>query len=53
MKKLDIAKIAASKGFKLLNCVALLLVIHSANVTCGWIYHQPEEPLEVKQFRKF
>lgn len=35
------------------NAVALVLVAHSANVACGWLFYQEEEPDEVKKLRKF
>jgi len=36
-----------------LNCIAIKLVGHTVNLTCYWIFHQPEEPEEAKKFRKF
>lgn len=35
------------------NCLALALAAHTANIACGWIIGQPEEPEEAKKFRKF
>lgn len=34
------------------NCLAMVLVAQTANVTCAWILGQPEEPEEAKKMRK-
>lgn len=37
---------------KIVNCMALILVIQSANSACGWIFHQPEFPEQANKFKK-
>ncbi|MCR5835466.1 MAG: cyclic lactone autoinducer peptide [Lachnospiraceae bacterium] len=35
-----------------LNCIALLAVIQSANNTCVWIVHQPQFPDTAYKYKK-
>lgn len=35
-----------------LNCVALALVVQTANAACIWMFHQPEFPEEAKKYSK-
>lgn len=52
MKKI----IRKNLGIKLLgavNCLALCLTAHTANLACNWLYYQEDEPEEVKKMRKF
>lgn len=49
-------RIANENLMKLLgvvNCLAMVLVAHTANAACAWILGQPEEPEEAKSMRKF
>lgn len=46
-------KTVVTKGLKIMNHLAMFTAVNSANAACGWIYHQPEEPEEIKKFRKF
>lgn len=41
-----------SKLLSLLNCLAVLFVIQSANAACSWMFHQPEFPKEANRFKK-
>ena len=41
-----------SKLGVLANCMALMLVIQSANTACAWIVHQPEFPEQASKFKK-
>ena len=41
-----------SKIGVLANCLALLLVIQSANTARGWIVHQPKFPEEADKYKK-
>ncbi len=34
------------------NCIALVLVALSANITCAWVFHQPEFPEAADRFKK-
>lgn len=36
----------------LANCMALLLVIQSANSACCWIVHEPKFPKDANKFKK-
>ncbi len=38
---------------KILNCLALMMVIQSANTVCAFYFHQPEFPEAAKKFKKF
>lgn len=35
-----------------MNCLALLLVVQSANSACCFYYHQPEFPETASKFKK-
>lgn len=37
---------------KLINCIAILLVIQGANSACTWVIHQPKFPEEANQYKK-
>ena len=41
-----------SKLGVLANCMALMLVIQSANTASAWIVHQPEFPEQASKFKK-
>lgn len=43
----------AEKSLILLNSLAMVLAVQSANIACAWIFHQPEEPKELKKYRKY
>ena len=45
-------KLMGSKMAALVNCLALLLVMQTANSACLWIVHQPEFPKEADKFKK-
>lgn len=34
------------------NCMALLMVIQSANTACGWIVHEPKFPETANKYKK-
>lgn len=34
------------------NCLALILVVQSANIACAWLFHQPEFPEAANRFKK-
>lgn len=54
MKKIKIYhKNKIFKIIRLINYLALCMVVYSANVTCDWLYYQEEEPNIVKKLRKF
>ncbi|MGL4697487.1 cyclic lactone autoinducer peptide [Enterococcus larvae] len=54
MKKNELLLNVVSKGLVLFNGLIILLVVNSVNVTCSWIWGQPETPKELKdEFRKF
>ena len=36
----------------LANCMALVLVMQSANTACGWIVHQPKFPEDANKYKK-
>lgn len=36
----------------IMNSIALMLVVQSANTACVWIFHQPEFPEEANKYRK-
>ncbi len=36
----------------MMNCLALMLVAHTANVCCIWVFHQPEFPEAANKFKK-
>ena len=38
---------------KVMNCLALALVVMGAQQACYWFYHQPEMPEEAEAFRKY
>lgn len=40
------------KMLGIVNLMALLLVSHSANITCVWAFHQPEFPEAAQKFKK-
>lgn len=40
------------KLLSLFNCLALMLVIQSANTACLWNFHQPEFPEEAIQYKR-
>ena len=50
MKKLK--TILNKHAFKLLNVMALMLVMQTANATCTWIAYQPEFPSEANKFKR-
>lgn len=52
MRKL-ISKIRFEKVMGLINCLAMVVVVQTANMACAWILGQPEEPEEVKKMRNF
>lgn len=35
-----------------MNCIALALVVQTANSACIWIFHQPDFPEEAKCFNR-
>ncbi|TCL57587.1 cyclic lactone autoinducer peptide [Kineothrix alysoides] len=35
-----------------MNCFALMLVVHTANVCCIWAFHQPEFPEAANKFKR-
>lgn len=48
-----------SKKFKLwskilgaVNCIALALVVQTANAACIWIFHQPKFPEEARKYSR-
>lgn len=41
-----------SKMGTIVNCLALLLVVQSANTACGWIVHQPKFPEDANKYKK-
>ncbi len=40
------------KMFQIMNCLALILVAHTANICCIWAFHQPEFPEAANKFKK-
>ena len=34
------------------NSLALMLVVYTANVCCIWVFHQPEFPEAANKFKK-
>lgn len=49
-----VQKIRTKGGIlKVVNMLAVTLLIYSANVTCMWVQHQPEAPEDLRKFRKF
>ena len=36
----------------IVNALALMLVVQSANSACCWLFHEPEFPTEANKFRK-
>lgn len=54
MKKKNFLLKFASKGMILMNCLAMVMAVNAVNVTCSWIWGQPETPDELKdKYRKF
>jgi len=46
-----IKKIYSKLGI-LANCMALLMVVQSANTACGWIVHEPRFPEAANKYKK-
>ncbi|WP_342759110.1 cyclic lactone autoinducer peptide [Kineothrix sedimenti] len=40
------------KTLGIMNCLALMMVVQTANVCCTWIFHQPEFPEAANKFKK-
>lgn len=36
----------------IMNCLALMLVVHTASVCCIWVFHQPEFPEAANKFKR-
>lgn len=36
-----------------MNCIAVMFVVQTANSACAWIFHQPKFPEEAKKYSKF
>lgn len=53
MKNKNLIKNVVVKSIGVVNALALVLVAHTANVACGWLFYQDEEPEEVKKLRRF
>ena len=59
-KTLNLWKTKEEKMFKkiysklgiIANCMALLMVIQSANTACGWIVHEPKFPETANKYKK-
>lgn len=49
---MKLKKFIGSKLFTVLNCLALITVVQTANVACVWAFHQPEFPREADKYRK-
>lgn len=44
--------ILKKKLIGILNCIAIMLVVQTANTACLWVYHQPEFPAEANKYKK-
>lgn len=42
----------SGKVLGLLNCMALALVVQTANAACVWIFHQPKFPEEARKYSR-
>lgn len=40
------------KFFGVLNAMALMVVMQTANAACVWVFHQPEFPEAANKFKK-
>lgn len=40
------------KVIGVINCLAVMFVVQTANSACIWIFHQPEFPQEAKKYSK-
>ncbi len=45
-------KYFVKKILGIFNCIALVLVALSANITCVWVFHQPDFPEAANKFKK-
>lgn len=52
MKRL-INSIKEKNCMGILNCMALSMVVLSAQTFCFWFWHQPDFPEEADKYRKF
>lgn len=41
------------KVMTVMNCMAIMFVMQTANSACAWIFHQPEFPKEAQKYSKF
>lgn len=49
---MKLRKLFSSKLMGAVNCLALMLVVHSASAACIWYFHQPEFPESANKFKK-